>query len=85
VTKNQTSPQITSTTPKTSLAELRKSLKLSQTTIASRMGIVQSRVSAIERGDIANTQVDTIRAYTQALGVNVNVTVEVDGQLVAIG
>lgn len=63
-----------------SLAELRKAKSLSQTALADELGIVQSRVSAIERSDIANIQIDTLRSYVAGIGGVVKLIVNLDGQ-----
>lgn len=48
------------------LAERRLALKLTQTDVAERMGVTKSRVSQIERGEVAT--VDVISRYIEALG-----------------
>jgi len=50
------------------LAEFRKSLELTQSQIATKLGIDQSNVSRIERGIFAKTEVGTLQAYIEALG-----------------
>lgn len=53
------------------LAEIRKSIGLTQTELAEILGISQARVSKIERGEVSG--IDTIRAYVAALGGSVDV------------
>ncbi|MEV4244323.1 helix-turn-helix transcriptional regulator [Streptosporangium canum] len=48
------------------LAERRKTLGLSQTKVADRMGVTKSRISQIERGEVST--VEAIARYVQALG-----------------
>jgi predicted XRE-type DNA-binding protein len=50
------------------LAELREELGISQTQQAKHMGISQPRVSQLERGDLAQLEVDTLSRYIMALG-----------------
>src|SRR5687768_5691958 len=50
------------------LAEIRESAGLNQTEVANRLGVSQSRVSRIERGDVDRTELATVRAYVGALG-----------------
>jgi predicted XRE-type DNA-binding protein len=50
------------------LAEVRRRQKATQTDIAKAMGVTQARVSRIERGKLARSEVDTLAAYVQALG-----------------
>jgi predicted XRE-type DNA-binding protein len=50
------------------LAEVRKAQGLSQKAIADAMHISQPRISKIERGDIANSELGTLRSYIEALG-----------------
>jgi len=55
------------------LAEIRKSIGLTQVEVAELLGFSQARVSKIERGEISG--IDTIRAYISALGGSVDVVV----------
>lgn len=55
------------------LAEIRKSMGLTQVALAEALGVSQARVSKIERGEISG--LDTIRAYVSALGGSVDVVV----------
>ncbi len=43
------------------LAEIRESAGLNQTDLANRLGVSQSRVSRIERGDLDRTELATVR------------------------
>jgi transcriptional regulator with XRE-family HTH domain len=55
--------------PGFTLQQMRKAAGLSQRTIASRMGVTPSRVSAIERTG-PDLQLGTVSAYLKALGVS---------------
>lgn len=50
------------------LSELRERAGLSQMQVAERMGVKQPRVSAIEKGDPAQMEVETLSRYVAALG-----------------
>jgi predicted XRE-type DNA-binding protein len=50
------------------LAEVRRRQHATQTEIAKVMGVTQARVSRIEKGELARSEVDTLAAYVQALG-----------------
>ena len=56
------------------LAELREALGMTQVALAERLHVTQSRVSRIERGAIDHTQLETLRAYLEALGGELEVT-----------
>ena len=57
------------------LAQLRKNTGLTQAQVAVAMGVSQARVSQIEHGRI--TELDTVRAYIEALGGTVDVMARV--------
>ena len=67
------------------LAEIREAYGLNQTTVADRLGISQSRVSRIERGDLDNAQVATLRAFVQALGGELEVAATFGDERITIG
>jgi transcriptional regulator with XRE-family HTH domain len=61
------------------MARLRRERKrrgLSQETVARRMGVSQARVSEIETGDVEKMAVGTLVPYFNALGVRVQLTVD---------
>jgi predicted XRE-type DNA-binding protein len=60
------------------LRELREASQQTQVDIARRMHVSQNRISALERGDIERTQIDTLRKYAEALGGTLNVEVRFD-------
>jgi DNA-binding XRE family transcriptional regulator len=55
------------------LAQIRKEAGLTQTELAQEMGVGQRRVSAIEHGDLARTELGTVRSYVEALGGRVRI------------
>lgn len=67
------------------LAEVRKAQGRSQRRLASTMGVSQPRVSAIENGDLEKVSVSILRAYAEALGGKLRVSVEFDGKQYPIG
>lgn len=50
------------------LRELREQQGLTQAELAERIGVGQRQVSKIERGDLENAKVGTIRRYLEAVG-----------------
>lgn len=56
------------------LAQARKALHLTQRQLASDIGVGQSRISELERGDVGKAQVDTLRRYAQGLGAELSVS-----------
>lgn len=50
------------------LAEIRRRRHITQTVVATAMGVSQARVSEIERGRLQRSEVDTLDAYIHALG-----------------
>ncbi|MER6747020.1 helix-turn-helix domain-containing protein [Streptomyces fungicidicus] len=59
------------------LREIREEQGLTQGQVAASVGISQARVSQIERGEIHN--LETMRAYAEALGARITVTIEYGG------
>lgn len=55
------------------LAEMRKTVGLTQAQVAEMLGVSQARVSKIEHGEISG--IDIIRAYVSALGGTLDVVV----------
>lgn len=66
------------------LAEIRKAHGLSQQDVARAMGVTQSRVSRIESGDIARSELSTIAAYVRAIGGDVRVIAAIGGDQVTL-
>ncbi|NLG54089.1 MAG: helix-turn-helix transcriptional regulator [Rhodococcus sp.] len=50
------------------LRELREAAGLTQTQLAERIGVSQRQISKIERGDLNNSKLGTIRKYAAAIG-----------------
>jgi predicted XRE-type DNA-binding protein len=67
------------------LAEVREASGLNQTDIANRLGVSQSRVSRIERGDIDRSEIATVRAYVGALGGEVEIVAKFGDERITIG
>ncbi|GGM02995.1 MULTISPECIES: helix-turn-helix domain-containing protein [Micromonospora] len=55
------------------LAEMRKSVGLTQAEVAVSLGVSQARISQIEHGQVDS--LDTLRAYAEALGAEVSIVV----------
>ncbi|CAN5828618.1 XRE family transcriptional regulator [soil metagenome] len=66
------------------LAEFRERYNVSQTTLAERIGVSQSRVSRIERGDVERAGISTIRDYVEALGGEVEVIAKFGDERIVI-
>lgn len=67
------------------LAELRTRQELSQSELAERMGVSQSRVSAIERGELTTTELSTIKNYITALGGHLQIIADFGGEKLVLG
>ncbi|GGL95111.1 transcriptional regulator [Deinococcus aerolatus] len=67
------------------LAEVRSATGLNQEELSRRLGISQSRVSRIERGDLEKTELATLRAFVRALGGDIEVTVKLGEERFLIG
>jgi predicted transcriptional regulator len=67
------------------LANVREVSDLNRTDVANRLGVSQSRVSRIERGDIDRTKVATVRAYVGALGGEVEIVAKFGDERFTIG
>lgn len=62
------------------LADLRRGARLTQEQIADRIGVDQPRVSRIERGDLARTEVGSLAAYAEAMGGTLELVVHIGGK-----
>jgi DNA-binding XRE family transcriptional regulator len=62
------------------LRELREASQQTQVQMAARLHVSQNRVSALERGDIEHTQIETLRSYAEALGGRLRVEVQIDDE-----
>jgi predicted XRE-type DNA-binding protein len=66
------------------LAEIRKAQGLTQTEVAEVMHVSQRRVSAVERSDLAHTEVGTVASYVEALGGRIEVVANFGDQYLII-
>lgn len=55
------------------LAAIREAYGLNQTEVAQQLGLSQSRVSRIEKGDLDRSEVGTVRSYIEALGGQIEI------------
>ena len=62
------------------LADLRRGARLTQEQLADRIGVDQPRVSRIERGDLARTEVGSLAAYAEAMGGTLELVVHIGGK-----
>jgi predicted XRE-type DNA-binding protein len=67
------------------LAEVREASGLNQTDVANRLGVSQSRVSRLERGNLNRTEIATVRAYVGALGGEVEIIAKFGDEHFTIG
>lgn len=66
------------------LAEIRKERGMTQTEVAAEMHVSQKRVSAVERGQLARTELGTVVAYVQALGGRVEIIADFGDERVVV-
>jgi transcriptional regulator with XRE-family HTH domain len=66
------------------LREIREALSLTQVEMAKRLRVSQNRVSQLQQGDLDRTQVDTLRRYAEALGGDLKVELEFEGERVEL-
>jgi predicted XRE-type DNA-binding protein len=66
------------------LAEVRKSRSLTQSDVATQMGVTQVRVSQIERGQLTASEVGTLVSYVEALGGRLTLVAEFGDQSVVV-
>jgi predicted XRE-type DNA-binding protein len=67
------------------LAEVRKSLGLTQTDVAAAMCVSQRRVSAVERGDISRISLGIVATYVAALGGHIEIVASFGDERIVIG
>jgi DNA-binding XRE family transcriptional regulator len=65
------------------LAEMRRRLGITQVEVATRMGITQSRVTAIEHAKPGTTELRTLAAYVEALGGRLEIIADFGDQRLA--
>ena len=66
------------------LAQLRKEQSLTQADVARMMRVSQARASKIERGQLASTEMGTLRSYIEALGGKLHVVANFGDQSVTV-
>ena len=66
------------------LGQLREEMGVTQTQLAERMGISQPRVSQMEKGDVDQLEVDTIRRYVAALGGKLKIVADFEDHDVTV-
>jgi predicted transcriptional regulator len=67
------------------LAEIRQTLGLNQSDLGNRLGVSQSRISRLERGDMDHTEIATVRAYLDALGGELELVARFGDERITIG
>ncbi|MFL1378348.1 MULTISPECIES: helix-turn-helix domain-containing protein [unclassified Nocardiopsis] len=67
------------------LAEIRRAHGIDQTALADQLGISQSRVSRIERGELDRSEIATIRGYIEALGGHMEIVARFGDQALRVG
>jgi predicted XRE-type DNA-binding protein len=67
-----------------SLKDIRKAQGLTQTDIAKRLNVSQIRISQLENGKLEKVQLNTLKSYLQAVGVEMTIKVDLDGSEVEI-
>ncbi len=66
------------------LAQLRKEQSLTQADVAAMMRVSQARVSKIEHGQLASTEMGTLSSYIEALGGKLRVVADFGDQSVTV-
>lgn len=66
------------------LRQVRENRQVTQTELAAALGIGQPRVSRLENGDLDTAEVQTLRAYVEALGGRLRITADFDDQQVVL-
>ncbi|WP_370652975.1 type II toxin-antitoxin system RelE/ParE family toxin [Frankia sp. CIT1] len=67
------------------LADIRRTYGLDQGEVAERIGVSQSRISRIERGDLDHTEIATVRSYIEALGGQVEIVAKFGDERITVG
>jgi len=67
------------------LAEIRQAHGLDQSTLAERLGVSQSRISRIERGELDRAEIATVRGYVEALGGEVEIVARFGDERITVG
>ncbi len=67
------------------LAEIRRASGLDQSDVAERIGVSQSRVSRIERGELDRSEISTVRSYVEALGGEIEIVAKFGDERITVG
>ena len=67
-----------------SLAEIRREQSTTQSELAKIMHVSQGRVSQIESGRLANSELGTLRSYVEALGGSLRIVADFGGRELTI-
>lgn len=67
------------------LAEVRRRQHMTQTAVAKILGVTQGRVSAIEKGALNRSEVDTLAAYVEALGGKLKLVADFGDESLVLG
>jgi ribosome-binding protein aMBF1 (putative translation factor) len=67
------------------LVEIRETLGLSQSDVAERLGVSLSLVARIERGEMDDAEIGTIRAYLDVLGGELEIVAKFGDERILIG
>ncbi|MHB0928519.1 MAG: helix-turn-helix domain-containing protein [Candidatus Nanopelagicales bacterium] len=67
------------------LAEVRRATGITQMQLASAIGVDQSRISRIERGDLSRIEVGSLASYARALGGDLELIVRIGDVAVRLG
>jgi DNA-binding XRE family transcriptional regulator len=67
------------------LVEIRETLGLNQSDVAERLGVSRSLVSRIERGEMDDAEIATIRAYLDVLGCELEIVATFGDERITVG
>ncbi|GAA3393789.1 XRE family transcriptional regulator [Streptomyces roseoviridis] len=67
------------------LAEVRKRQHITQNQVAEILGVTQGRVSAIERGEVRRSEVETLASYVAALGGQLKLVADFGDESLVLG
>lgn len=67
------------------LADVRRQHGLTQIDVADRLHITQTAVSKIERGELARSELSTIRRYVEALGGQLEIIADFGDERLVLG
>ncbi len=67
------------------LADVRQQHGLPETDVAARLHITQTAVAKIERGELARSELSTIRRYVEALGGELEIIADFGDERLVLG